>query len=73
MQSLELPTLLTKKEVAELIRMSVRNLERRLAAGEIPSPFHLFGGKAPRWRRERIEAWMCEREEAETQKLETHK
>lgn len=72
-QRLELPRLVTKEEVADMVGRDVRTVERWICAGKLPRPFHLFRNGASRWRRERIEAWVRGREQAEPQKLEIHK
>lgn len=39
---------LTKKEVAELLKVSTRTVERNCASGKIPKPFYV-GERSPRW------------------------
>ena len=57
--------LLTYKDLSLLLKLSRSQIERRIAQGAIPRPFHI-GHKCPRWRRDVIEAWMqqCEQEAA---------
>ena len=50
--------LLTKREVARLLRISERTLERLTAAGEGP-PSITFG-RSRRWRRRDVEDWLTE-------------
>jgi predicted DNA-binding transcriptional regulator AlpA len=49
--------LLTKVEVAQLLRVSVRTLDRMLAAGDGPPPILLPSGRR-RWRRGDVEQWI---------------
>jgi excisionase family DNA binding protein len=48
--------LLTKREVAALLRISVRTLERLTEAGEGPSSIKF--GRSRRWRRADVERWL---------------
>ncbi len=50
------PLLVSIAEVAQMLRASIRTIERMLATGEIPEPVRLRGSR--RWRREDIVAWV---------------
>ncbi len=50
--------LLTKREVAELLRISERKLERMTASGEGPSSIKF--GRSRRWLRRDVERWIEE-------------
>jgi excisionase family DNA binding protein len=52
----DLPLLLTKAELADLLRCSGRTLYRQLQAGELPPPVRI--GRLLRWRRPDIEQWI---------------
>jgi excisionase family DNA binding protein len=54
--------LLTKREVARLLRISERTLERLTAAGEGP-PSITFG-RSRRWARRDVEQWLQEHRES---------
>ncbi len=54
-------TLLTKAEVATLLRVDARTLRRMVHAGEVPSPI-CVGERTHRWRREAIERFLRARE-----------
>jgi excisionase family DNA binding protein len=47
---------LTRSDLAELLRTSERTLNRLNSTGRIPMPFRL-GGQL-RWNREEVEAWV---------------
>jgi predicted DNA-binding transcriptional regulator AlpA len=49
--------LITKHELAELARQSVRNLNRLLAKGDLPKPDVRLGRKSL-WRPRTIERWL---------------
>lgn len=56
-------TLLTREELArDVLRVSVRELDRMRARGELPAPLRI--GRSPRWTRAAIEQWIQERERA---------
>jgi predicted DNA-binding transcriptional regulator AlpA len=48
-------TTLTKKQVAEILQCSMRQVELLTQKGRIPSPVYL-GDSSPRWKRSEIEA-----------------
>lgn len=53
------PTLLlTRRDLARELRCSVREVDRLRSRGMLPAPIRL--GRAPRWRREDVVAWLCE-------------
>jgi predicted DNA-binding transcriptional regulator AlpA len=47
----------TKREIATLLRKSVRTVERIIAAGALPNPLPMPGH--PRWSREAIAHWIA--------------
>jgi hypothetical protein len=49
-------TLLTRRELAGLLRLSTRSLDRRRAAGEILDA--MAGAGQPRWRPSEVAAWI---------------
>jgi hypothetical protein len=51
-----LQTLLNRVDLAELLRVSLRTLDRQRAAGEILDP--LPGPGQPRWRAAEVGAWL---------------
>jgi hypothetical protein len=48
--------LLTRRDLASLLRLSTRSLDRRRSAGEILAP--LPGPGQPRWDAEEVAAWI---------------
>lgn len=48
--------LLNVKDVARLLNVSVRQVWRRLSAGQLPQPVRI--GKSVRWSDEIIETWI---------------
>jgi excisionase family DNA binding protein len=48
--------LLSKKELARLLGVSFRSIDRHVAAGQLPRPIKV--GALSRWRREDIDAWL---------------
>ncbi len=50
--------LLTKSEVARIIKRSTRHVQNLLNAGLIPPPIRIGGGR-PLWRRADIESWIA--------------
>jgi hypothetical protein len=50
------PVLLTRRDLAALLRLSTRSLHRRRSAGEILDP--LPGPGQPRWNAEEVAAWV---------------
>lgn len=50
--------LLTARQVAGLLQVQRETVSRWLAAGRLPAPLNLAGGRYLRWRREDIEAWV---------------
>ncbi len=53
--------LLTKKEVADLLRVDVRTLRRMVRSGEVPAPVRI-GDRTDRWRRTTIESFLKRKE-----------
>ena len=53
--------LLTKREVAELLRISVRKLERMTSSGEGPPSIKF--GRSRRWLRADVQRWLEEHRE----------
>lgn len=49
-------TLLTPKELAELLGVSIRSIWRRINDGTIPEPVRI--GRLVRWHRQTIENWL---------------
>lgn len=47
--AVEPPLLLTRRDLARELRLSLRELDRMRARGELPEPIRL--GRSPRWRR----------------------
>lgn len=50
-------SLLTKKQLADLLKLSPRSIDRKIDAGEFPRGLKLGG--AVRWRRSVINAWLA--------------
>lgn len=50
-------SILNKKDVAEFLKCSVRQIELMVTAGKLPKPFY-FGEKSPRWRRKTLLEWL---------------
>ena len=51
------PELLTKKQVAEYLQCSQRQVELLTHKGRLPKPFYL-GESSPRWRRAELLSWL---------------
>jgi predicted DNA-binding transcriptional regulator AlpA len=51
------PTLVTAKEVASILQVSIRTLWRLRSARQLPSPIRI--GNAVRWRIEEIRNWIA--------------
>lgn len=49
--------LLTAKQVAALLQISVRTMRRNIADGKMPDPIYV-GERAPRWDRVQLMAWV---------------
>jgi predicted DNA-binding transcriptional regulator AlpA len=52
----ELPNVLRKQDLAQILRTSQRTVDRYQRAGALPEPLTLPG--APRWSRASIEQWL---------------
>lgn len=52
------PLLITARELASLLHLSLRTLWRLNSAGLLPEPVRL--GNSVRWRREEIDSWVAE-------------
>ena len=64
-EALPVPTaLMTRDEVAGLLRVHARDLRRLVLEGAFPPGFKV--GRRLRWRRETVEAWIREAERAAT-------
>ncbi len=50
------PSLVTDKEVAEILQISVRHLHRLKSRGDIIQPVKI--GKLTRWNLEQVEQWI---------------
>src|SRR5262245_60617610 len=53
----DVQSLLTRRDLAGLLRISTRSLDRRRAAGEIPAS--LSGPGQPRWDPAEVAAWIA--------------
>jgi predicted DNA-binding transcriptional regulator AlpA len=53
----QLSPYLTKKQVAHLLQVCVRQVDNMKKAKQIPLPFYP-SKRAPRWRREELEAYL---------------
>jgi prophage regulatory protein len=51
------PSLLTLDDVARDLAVSVRTVQRLVAAGEFPTPIRITPGRV-RWRRADVDAWL---------------
>ena len=54
----EPPVLMTRAEVAELIRIDLRTLDRWRADPEVRFPVPVRVGRVLRWRRSSVERWL---------------
>ena len=54
------PPLLTAVEVAQLLKLDKRTIERMAKAGDCPAPIRISPGRT-RWRQSDIDAWLEER------------
>jgi predicted DNA-binding transcriptional regulator AlpA len=50
-------TILRKQEVAEFLRWSKRQIEKKVKEGKFPKPFYISGG-SPRWLLSDLTAWL---------------
>jgi len=50
-------SILKKKDVAEFLKCSIRQVEVMVKGGRMPKPF-FFGDKSPRWRRSTLMDWL---------------
>lgn len=46
-------------DLVRILKVARETLSRWLAAGRLPQPLRLVGGRGLRWRREEIEAWLA--------------
>ncbi|WP_180978134.1 MULTISPECIES: helix-turn-helix transcriptional regulator [Burkholderia] len=51
--------LLTKHDVAALLRCSIRTIENLVKEGQIPAPIHI--GRRPYWHADLIQKWLGQR------------
>ena len=54
------PALLTREDVASLLGIAPRTVQRMVASGDFPRPIPITSGRA-RWRRSDIDAWLEQR------------
>lgn len=57
-----LETMLEINDLADLLNVSRRTVERLRTAGKVPKP-DMHVGKMPRWNRETIRRWVAEQGE----------
>ncbi len=50
------PQIMTKADLAALIQLSARSVERLARTGKLPAPIVIGGSR--RWRRSEVEAWL---------------
>lgn len=50
--------MLTKKEVADLIKATTRHVEKMVAAGKMPRPMYI--GKSVRWKKDTVQNWLAQ-------------
>lgn len=50
--------LLDKKQLAEILGCSTRDIDRMVKAGDLPSPFRLHSKGRLRWQRTDVVAWL---------------
>ena len=50
--------MLDVRELAELLGISIRSVWRMVAAGELPSPVRIGGGRIVRWRLARVQKFV---------------
>jgi excisionase family DNA binding protein len=55
---------LTVEQVAEYLKFSEGTIYNKISAGEIP--FHKFGAKIIRFKKDEIDAWLAQQEEKTT-------
>lgn len=60
---LQMNPLLTSKDVADALRVSLRKFEQMVQGGEAPR--HIFIGRQRRWRLDDIQAWVDVRFQAD--------
>ena len=65
-----MPELLTREEVAALLRVDARTLRRLELEGEVPPAITIGGSK--RWRRTTMERWLAARER-DAERIEAHR
>ena len=62
------PTLITDKDVARMLQISVRQLHRMKSRGDFISPIKI--GKLTRWNLEAIETWIDRKSSPSTDQTE---
>jgi excisionase family DNA binding protein len=58
--------LLTKKQIAQVLKLSARSIDRKIAQGEFPKGMKI--GSLVRWRRSSIEQWIRSNEDQQWEK-----
>jgi predicted DNA-binding transcriptional regulator AlpA len=58
------PALLDLDDVAAMVRLGVRAIRRMAAAGQFPASLPIDEGRAERWRRTDVEAWVAAQSKA---------
>jgi excisionase family DNA binding protein len=48
--------LFTKEELAKMLQLSERTVDRHIVEGKVPAPFYI--GSRPRWMRSAIQEWF---------------
>jgi hypothetical protein len=54
--------LLARADLAEVLRTSLRSLDRLAAAGKLPRPDLYLGTRQPRWTAESIRRWLADQQ-----------
>ena len=55
---LMLPLVVTKADVAQMLRIGARTLERRISTGEFPQPDHVESRRSVGWKITTVTAWF---------------
>jgi predicted DNA-binding transcriptional regulator AlpA len=50
--------LLSRRDLANVLRTSLRSLDRLQASGRLPKPDMYLSARQPRWRAETIRTWI---------------
>jgi predicted DNA-binding transcriptional regulator AlpA len=62
--ALDAARLLSVKEVADLLCMSIRSVWRFASAGQLPAPIRIGGGRCVRWQFSELKAFIARKGEA---------